>query len=147
MAEASGVGRSASGGAGTPCGRRFQSLLPVLTVLACLVGCGESGVELLPLSVDSLTVTPIEAPGSFRIRAHRWITACQSSVDVRRETREDSLVRRFVLRVEQRRDILCPAMPWALNFAETVRVVPGGASVYVVRQADGTSLVRDLSTP
>jgi hypothetical protein len=119
----------------------------VFTALACFVSCGESGVELFPLGVDSLTVTPIEAPGSFRVRAHRWITACQSSVDVRRETREDSLVRRFVLRVEQHRDVLCPAMPWALNFAETVRVIPGGASVYVVRQPDGTSLVRDLSTP
>ena len=89
----------------------------------------------------------MEASGSFRVRAHRWITTCQSSVDVRRATREDSLVRRFVLRVEQRRDVLCPAEPWALNFAETVRVIPGGASVYVVRQADGTSLVRKLNTP
>lgn len=115
--------------------------------LAAMSACGPTEPVSSHLGIDSLTVTPLESAGTFRVVAHRLMTACQASVSVDRVARQDSLFRRFVLTVGRDPDIACPAMPWPLNFAETVSVSTGPTAIYVVRQPDGSSLVERLTAP
>jgi hypothetical protein len=122
-------------------------MLAAAVVVAVLMACGPTEPASSPLSIDSLTVTPLQTAGTFRVVAHRWMTACQSTVTVERATRQDSLLRRFVLTVGRDPDIACPAAPYPLNFADTVSVSSGRSAVYVVRQPDGSNLVERLTSP
>ena len=115
--------------------------------LAAMSACGPTEPVSSHLGIDSLTVTPLETAGAFRVRAHRWLVNCQSSVTVDRVTRGDSLLRRFVLTVGRDPDIACPAAPAAYSFAETVSVSTGRTAIYVVRQPDGSNLVERLTAP
>lgn len=127
---------------------RWSARVLAATVgVAVLTACGPTEPASSPLSIDSLTVTPLETAGTFRVVAHRWMTACQSSVTVERATRQDSLLRRFVLTVGRDPDIACPAAPYPLSFADTVNVSSGRSAVYVVRQPDGSNLVERLTSP
>ena len=115
--------------------------------LALLTACSPTEPVSSHLGIDSLTVTPLATAGAYRVVAHRLMTACQASVSVDRVARQDSLLRRFVLTVGRDPDIACPAMPWPLNFAETVSVSTGRTAIYVVRQPDGSNLVERLTAP
>lgn len=105
--------------------RRTALARTIFCLLASpLVGCSLTSPESSrTINVDSLTVSPSTEPGSFLVRAHgmRGLGGCERSLEVVRIERIDSLVRRFVVSLDERRDVACPLAPFPLDSKRSSR--------------------------